>query len=1002
MFQNAGAQTTPQESYNRFQYHKFKWRTFHTEAFHVYFPLGYDSLGKYLIEKLPEVTERVKHRMITRLLEPPNAIVYPSPNQLYESNIGMFEIEDKTLPTFVSKGNRLVLFFNGSHADLEAQLQEAMVRAIWEAQLNNDLEQQAKGNNKETIPFWFNEGAIRYFAHQWPVQAEDELKRSFLQNDFQNWQQVIAYQPRLSGQAFCYFLTDRFYEQAVAQLYGQLKKKKDLRRSIRLIAKKELDSLYILCFDYYKQRFAIDTNGRPVSDTTLSIKRKKGIIRNILPGDNQQNISYINSHNNKRTVYNYSTITGANAKLQTYKLPPWINDLSKDQYPLLSKDESGNIIITQPVKGKIVTAHYSSLGGRFAKNEIVGIDGITTIRAEKNNEYLLTGYLNGQSDVVSYDAGTETYTPHTNDKYDDANVARHSGKIYFNSTRPFEKPGDTSIQPMAQGIYTVQGKHVQPIMIDTIPYIRWDKPVAFSNNELIVTHTENGTERFAIINTTSRAVTTLGNYKPTTFDITRQQAITYSADKDSIHLFGASLQDWVKQDKTGDTTSPWLIDYRKREAQRALEDSLVAKSKNDNYSFLKGILIPKDAEEQAEQRKDSIAGSMAYNPKRIKPYILQLHSAYFSAKANNDYFINRYQPYLNYQGQFKFPEIGAMLQAGFTDLFEDHHVGIGFRIPAGTEGSDFFINYNNTKKNLNWGLTYFRKVETVQPDVQRAWVNENGLTYPNLAKVKTHYYGLSLQRPITYYLSVGFEQAFRNDRTIFLSTDKYSLPFEDIKSLWSISTLSVKQYKLRPTLPMLHKGYSAKLLLDGFKAFTQKEEVFYAVAVKGEYHQPLYKYITLVTRAQVGHSGGESYMLYNIAGMDNNVTVKVDSNVHFAQTAPYAFQSLITPFRGHRQNTLYGNQYAVFNADLYFPLFQTLILVETPLSFINLLQLGVFSDVATAKESWQKPQVNANWLWSYGLSARSKLAGYSLRMDVAWPGTFNKKPLWYFSLGSNG
>ncbi len=121
--------------------------------------------------------------------------------------------------------------------------------------------------------------------------------------------------------------------------------------------------------------------------------------------------------------------------------------------------------------------------------------------------------------------------------------------------------------------------------------------------------------------------------------------------------------------------------------------------------------------------------------------------------------------------------------------------------------------------------------------------------------------------------------------------------------------------------------------------------------------------------------------------MDNNVTIKLDSNVHFAQTAPYAFQALITPFRDHRQNTLYGNQYAVFNADVYFPLFQTLIPIETPLSFINLLQLGLFSDMATAKESWQKPHSYANWLWSYGLSVRSKLAGYSLRMDVAWPGT---------------
>lgn len=34
----------------------------------------------------------------------------------------------------------------------------------------------------------------------------------------------------------------------------------------------------------------------------------------------------------------------------------------------------------------------------------------------------------------------------------------------------------------------------------------------------------------------------------------------------------------------------------------------------------------------------------------------------------------------------------------------------------------------------------------------------------------------------------------------------------------------------------------------------------------------------------------------------------------------------------------------------------------------------------------------------HGLSARSKLAGYPIRFDIAWPGRFNKKPLFYFSL----
>jgi outer membrane protein assembly factor BamA len=208
------------------------------------------------------------------------------------------------------------------------------------------------------------------------------------------------------------------------------------------------------------------------------------------------------------------------------------------------------------------------------------------------------------------------------------------------------------------------------------------------------------------------------------------------------------------------------------------------------------------------------------------------------------------------------------------------------------------------------------------------------------------------------------------------------------------------QNKLRPTIPLLHRGYSAKLLVDGFKAFTQNGDALYGVTGKVQYHQPIYRYITLVAQLQAGHSGGASHLLYNVAGVDNNVNVKVDSTVHFSQTAPYAFQTLITPFRGHRQNTLFGNQYAVWNTDVYFPLFQTLIPIETPLSVVNSLQLGLFSDIATAKETWQKPQVKNGLFWSYGMSARSKLAGYPIRVDVAWPGTFSKNPLWYFSLST--
>ena len=104
------AQVADRGAYNRFQYHRYKWRTYHLDAMHLYYPHNYDSLGKYVIERLPGIMERVKHRMVTRLVEVPNIIIYPSVDQLYESNIGLYEVKDMPLPTFVATGNRMVVF----------------------------------------------------------------------------------------------------------------------------------------------------------------------------------------------------------------------------------------------------------------------------------------------------------------------------------------------------------------------------------------------------------------------------------------------------------------------------------------------------------------------------------------------------------------------------------------------------------------------------------------------------------------------------------------------------------------------------------------------------------------------------------------------------------------------------------------------------------------------------------------------------------------------------
>lgn len=1017
---HSGAQQTS-SVYNRFQYHNYIWQVFHTDAFHIYFPRGYDSLCSFTARELPGIMVLLKQRMFTEPDKALHIILYPSTDQLYETNIGSGEGRNYTMPTVVLKGNRIVAAYDGSYEHLKQQLAEALTRSIWEEQFDKGIGDQLKtALTDDKIPLWCREGMISYFANGWAIEQEDLLKRTFTENNFSSWHEVLSYQPRLSGIAFCYYLTRNYYPQAVSQLYQQLKKKRDLNRAIRLVTKKNLQQTLEACFAFYRERFRIENNKNKeeaVNEqvTALSIKNKalitikhsKGIVKAMEVNSDGTYIAYTIHYNRQRSVYVSDVQTKKAVKLKSYKLPPWYDDLSKDIYPLIKWTEDKNdLSVIYPEKGRIVLRTFSTTGNELAERTLKHIDGIKDLNGYDDNSRLLAAYRKGQTDIIIYDPHKEKYKAVTNDEDDDSEpvLDKTMGNVLFSSIRRLKKNNyDPSVDK--DSLYRVQGifnsDHLkQPIVSDTLRYVHWRKPVMLNNGNLLVTHTLHGSVQFALITPTG-SVTSLTDYHPYSYSSKTNRLHFYKSSLDSIYITTADANGWITNERTkaSDAISPWLKDYLADADKRAKEDSILKAARaNNEPGFLEGVLKPRNSKELAQQRKDSIYRSLQYDAERIEPYVLQLHSAYFTARVNNDYFINKYQPYHNYQGQFKFPEVGGMVQGGFTDLLENHHFNMGYRLPAGTEGSDFFVFYQNTKKSTDWGINYFRKVESLQPDPKRDWKDENGNTYPNLAKVKTHYYELSFHHPLSYYTSIDFTTAIRKDRTIFLATEKYSLNFAPLKSLWSINTLSYTYNKLLPTLPMLCKGFSGKVMLDVFAGLQGlANDAVYGASIDLQYHQPVYKYITAVAGLKAGHSGGQQKILYNMGGVDNNLTVRTDTTVHFNQTAPYAFQSLITPLRGFQQNSLYGNQYALLNMDVYFPVFQSLAPIETNFSSVNNLQLGLFSDVAYAKETWQLSPAGRSEV-SYGFSIRTVLAGYLIRGDIALPNETRKKVLWYLSI----
>ena len=962
------------EQYNRFQYHQYNWKVLSVSSYRICFPAGYDSLASFASVQLPSIATAVKKNMGNSVKEEANIILYPSVDQLYESNIGLYENGIQAFPTIYLKGSRMMVAFAGSYEGFREQLAEAWVRMAWEEQFKNDLEEQALPK-KQMMPAWFKEGAIAWFAHEWQIRDEDALLH-ILPEQTQGWSSLAAVEPRLAGQAFCYFMAQKYRPDAAKEILFQMRSGKSLSRAVRLVAKRPLDTLTAQCFAFFQSRMPVTAETRIMDSLEYKVKGfhpDSRLLRLQYSADHKQ-VAYITERDHKRKLYitiadRLSLQTKAGKATAVYALPPWISGHDADPYPLLHwSEEDRKWYTVQPEQGLIQVKRYNP-GGLYAdRRKLYGVDGVNTLLTSSRDRWLLAAYRRAKSDIVLYHAGKLRFSPLTDDQEDNTELATDDSKslLIYRSGYPADSMYHKDSLTKAYGIYTKTagdaGSHTaktpDQLFLKDSAYISWHKPQGIGNNELRLQQTIDGT--------------------------TRYDTLTLQQPAGSV---SSSLP------------SPWLKDFLK--AKRG-KDSLAALEQKwkqeDEASVLGALLKGNNSKEQAKKQKDSTAFALVYTPKKVRPYILQLYSAYFSARINNDYYINRLQPYQNYLGTFKFPDVSAMISGGFSDLFDNHHFNIGYRMPAGSEGSDFFFRYENTAKKLDWHLLFFRKVESLQPDAQRDWKDEMGRPYPQQAKVRTHYYELGLHYSIRYDWSLDFTAAARRDRTVFLASDRYSLNYEALQTWWNINNLSLSANKLHPTIPFLYRGWEAKLMIDGMVSTGKKATVLYGSVLKLSFHQPLYRDINLVVQGNAGHSGGQSKILYNFGGLDNNIVPRVDTSVRFGQDAPYAFQSLVTPFRGYKQNSLYGSSYALFNIDLYIPLFNRLIPLRTPISALNNLQLGLFTDIAATSRGGDALPPAPTHLQSFGCSARTLLAGYPIRFDVAWPQEgFSAKPVWYLS-----
>ncbi len=433
---------------NRVQYRKFKWEYYQTPNFNSYYSQGGEALAKFVAqmaeEELPEL-ERFSEYALQRRA---NIVIYNSYDDMQQTNIGLAGNVQITGGNTKLVNNKMVVYFNGDHANLRIQIRQGIAKILLDNVLfGDDLGEFAANKALLDLPTWLTDGYVSYAGEHWSTELDDQLKSVLLSDRYRNFYQFAYERPTLAGHAFWRYIADNYKPENVtyflylARIYRNLNTasqricKQKFKDVLREFMDKEADKYYkdirarrnnpkgtlsvTEDINLYKDFFRFSPNPAPRSQTYAVVEYKKGIERVVL----------YENYVNRKVLLKNGIINPENKPNPNYPMMAW--DGKGSRLAVIYNDE-----------GKIKLFVYD-LYTHLKRNKQVleGFDQIQDMKFMLNaNTLLLSAVRKGQSDIYTYDIEKEKATQITNDIYDDldASFVAFPGKtgIIYASNRP--------------------------------------------------------------------------------------------------------------------------------------------------------------------------------------------------------------------------------------------------------------------------------------------------------------------------------------------------------------------------------------------------------------------------------------------------------------------------------------------------------------------------------------------------------------------------------------
>ncbi len=957
---------------NRMQYQSFNWTYFDFERFRVYLYEGGQEIAKYAAVSMNRQLPVMEKRLDFQLDDKVDVIVYNNQNDFKQSNIGLSNEETGNIGGVTRIiGDKIFIYFNGSHADLDRQIRAALAELMIDQMMYGGRTRDVVRNSTLlTLPDWFKNGLIAYISEGWNSTIDNKVMDAIQNDRFQKFNQLTGKEATLAGHAMWYHVASEFGEAVIPNLLYMTKVSRNSNNAFVYVLGVSVQNMTVEFTDKFAKRYfdyRDSTRKNPLNESVLKKQKKARHYYQLKVSPDGQKIIYATTEMGQHKVW-LNTI-GEKKSKRLMKLYPKLERLEDNSYPLLGWHPNNSIIAMVYEKKNVLKLHtYDTESGEKVRRPITGFEKINSFSFSHDGKRLVMSAVKkgkGQSDIFIFTLNSGGVEQITNDAWDDNNPvfvdnskgvlfesnrthdtikSNEDAKLYFNfsknndvffynavsksnllyrvtntpevnETQPQEySKGTISYLSEANGIYNrfigVQDSSIS--FVDTTEHYRY-----FYNSKPITNYQKNIQEhqinsRFT---TFAEIITENGKERLLISSLTP----TNSLQPKRLH------NTWFKATQRLSISDPDKINIvnpvRKEEVSPQKTDTT---KKNEGIDF-ENYNINGDRKKDppaittpANKNTPSLANSnpQATTSGSVDEMRFPIQQNYYTSfrtdqvvsQLDNSFLGTNYQRFAGGGSPvYLNPGLNVLFKIGLSDLFEDKRIVAGFRI-SGTLDNEYLLSWENRIKKVDRQLVLHRQ----------SFLKVNG--YAGVSKIQTHDARYSWKIPFNEVSALRVSLTYRNDRTVFASVGDVSLAKSNTYDNYGGAKLEYIFDNTRKRGLNLYNGTRFKLWGEYMRKIEEEQHDLYTFGFDFRNYKKIHRDLIWANRFAGATSLGTDRLIYYMGGVDNWLNPQFDRSINIVNPEQYQFQTLATNVRGFKQNKRNGNNFVVLNSELRWPI----------------------------------------------------------------------------------